>query len=188
MLKCRNGRQISLAGGAFPFFLVHMARCARGRESIVEAKPLLRCNGNLTSDRSLDKFRYMDFDLERILDPEGIGNRAVPLEHRRIRKGPVVTLHPPPEFKYKCDACGDSFWTCTRPHHWVSRQQMPVCRTCRDKVYNEARKAARAERRRSELAGRTCDHCGEPLPITTKRRQFCGVRCRVAHHREKERI
>jgi hypothetical protein len=129
----------------------------------------------------------MDFDLDRYLDPKGIGPRVEVLEQRRIRKGPIVTLHPPPEFKYPCEQCGEGFWTCTRPHHWVSRQVMPVCRACKDKAYNEARKAARAERRRAELAGRTCGHCGEPLAVATSRRRFCGVRCRVAHHRAKDR-
>jgi hypothetical protein len=128
----------------------------------------------------------MAFDLDRFLDPKGIGARVVVLEHRRVRRGPVVKLQPPPEFKYQCDVCDEAFWTCTRRHHWISRQQMPVCRTCRTKAYNEARKATRAERRRAELAGRTCDHCGESLDPATKRRRFCGVRCRVAHHRAKE--
>lgn len=125
----------------------------------------------------------MDFDLDRFLDPKGIGARVEVLEQRRVRRGPVVRLLPPPEFRYRCEACGESFWTCTRRHHWISRQEMPVCRRCRTKAYNESRKAARAERRRTELAGRTCAHCGEALAIATKRRRFCDVRCRVAHHR-----
>ena len=128
-----------------------------------------------------------DFDWDRFLDPEGIGARVEVLERRRIRKGPVRTLHPPPEFKYRCARCGEGFWTCTRPHHWVRRQALPVCRACQIKAYNEARRAARAARREAEVAGRRCRHCGEPLPLATKRRRFCGVRCRVAHHRAQER-
>ena len=127
----------------------------------------------------------MDFDFDRFLDPKGIAGRVELLEQRRIRKGPVVKLYPPPEYKYRCEACGRGFWTCTRPHHWVARQALPVCRDCKAQAYNAARKAARAAERQAELAGRSCDHCGEPLPITTRRRRFCGVACRVAHHRSK---
>jgi hypothetical protein len=28
-----------------------------------------------------------------------------------------------------------------------------------------------------------CGYCGVALPMATKRRKFCGVRCRVAYHR-----
>ncbi len=127
-----------------------------------------------------------DFDWDRYLDPKGIGARVEVLERRRIRKGPVRTLHPPPEFKYACAVCGEGFWTCTRPHHWVRRQALPVCPACKTKAYNEARRAARAARRKAELAGRRCQHCGEALPLATKRRCFCGVACRVAHHRARD--
>ena len=39
----------------------------------------------------------------------------VALERRRIRKGPVVTHQPPPEFKYQCDVCGAASGHVTGP-------------------------------------------------------------------------
>ena len=46
---------------------------------------------------------FDDFDLDRFLDPKGIGARVEVLEQRRIRKGPAPTNLAVPEFSFPAE-------------------------------------------------------------------------------------
>ena len=88
------------------------------------------------------------------------------------------------KFRRACAACGEEFDTSTWPREFLTGRyydRLPACMTCSAKHEAVMRKQARREA--LEASAPDCVHCGEPLPLTTKRRKFCGVRCRVAHHR-----
>lgn len=86
---------------------------------------------------------------------------------------------------WKCVICGDEFRT---PKLYPDlfrcryRDYLPACSSCAIKRRN--REAQKVRWAMLKASAGTCDHCGEPLPLTTRRRRFCSSRCRIAHHRQ----
>jgi hypothetical protein len=99
-------------------------------------------------------------------------------------KPPMRGLGPRNLFLKTCDDC-DALYLDARSDLYYAAQRCCAC-FARHR-YRYVQKARQIEREGKQAAVSSCAHCGEPLTGRSDRK-FCSGKCRVAAHREQQKL